>query len=346
MKKTILLLASLMFSLAGFSSSGARSGDETTLKAPAFAASLENSRWAFTLPNGRAGWLGFSRENEKLTALLLWGSGHPRPVAVALKSDAVELRRAYKHTGKNGAKLDRTDLLIARQTAAGALAFEVQTLDENGKPVGSPSAFTATRIPNVPPAPDLAKLKYGAPVKLIRDDLSNWESMNPKAYNGWTLKNGVLTNTVVFPDGTKKRGANLSTTDKSFKDFRITFEVNLPSESNSGVYLRGIYEIQMSNNRPENAHQTMGSLYGRHAPSTNAEKPANEWQTVDVILADRHVTVVLNGVKIIDNQPVFGVTGGAITADEFVPGPIYLQGDHTNASYRNMTLTPIIKDLR
>ncbi|MDF9832136.1 hypothetical protein M2103_000344 [Ereboglobus sp. PH5-5] len=346
MKKTTLLLASLVFSLAGFSAPAARAAGETTLKAPALAASLENSRWAFTLPNGRAGWLGFSTENEKLSALLLWGSGHPRSVAVALKNDSVELRRAYKHTGKNGARLARTDLLTARQTASGTLAIDLQTLDENGKPVGRPAAFTATRIPDLPPAPDLSKLKYGAPVKLIRDDLSNWESMNPKAYNGWTLKNGVLTNTVVFPDGTKKRGANLRTTDKSFKDFRLAFEVSLPPDSNSGVYLRGIYEIQMSNSRQENAHQTMGSLYGRLAPSTNAEKPANEWQTVDIILADRHVTVVLNGVTIIDNQPVLGVTGGAITADEFVPGPIYLQGDHTNASYRNMTLTPIIKELR
>jgi hypothetical protein len=67
---------------------------------------------------------------------------------------------------------------------------------------------------------------------------------------------------------------------------------------------------------------------------------------VDITLADRHVTVILNGVKILDNAPVLGVTGGAITPDEFVPGPIYLQGDHTNASYRNMLLTPILKELR
>jgi hypothetical protein len=53
------------------------------------------------------------------------------------------------------------------------------------------------------------------------------------------------------------------------------------------------------------------------------------------------VTVVLNGVTIIDNQPVDGPTGGAIQSDISAPGPIYLQGDHTAISYRNIVLTPI-----
>jgi hypothetical protein len=40
---------------------------------------------------------------------------------------------------------------------------------------------------------------------------------------------------------------------------------------------------------------------------------------------------------------VLGCTGGALTSDEFKPGPLYLQGDHTNVDYRNMVLTPIVK---
>ena len=55
------------------------------------------------------------------------------------------------------------------------------------------------------------------------------------------------------------------------------------------------------------------------------------------------VLILLNGVNIIDNQPVLGCTGGAITSDEFVNGPIYLQGDHSDADFRNMVLTPIVK---
>ena len=73
----------------------------------------------------------------------------------------------------------------------------------------------------------------------------------------------------------------------------------------------------------------MGGLYSRITPTVNrAEKPAGEWQTIDITLVDRHVTVILNGKTIIDNQPVLGCTGGALWSDEFRPGPIYLQGDH------------------
>ena len=105
-----------------------------------------------------------------------------------------------------------------------------------------------------------------------------------------------------------------------------------------------MYEIQVldSYGKPLDSHN-MGGLYSRVAPVVSAEKPAGEWQTMEMILCDRHVTVILNGTKIIDNQPAYGPTGGAIIADVFKPGPIYLQGDHGKVSYRNIVLTPIIK---
>jgi hypothetical protein len=87
----------------------------------------------------------------------------------------------------------------------------------------------------------------------------------------------------------------------------------------------------------------MGALYDLIEPSVSAEKKAGEWQHVDITLYKRHLTVTLNGVKIIDNKPIPGVTPGAIDGDESVPGPILLQGDHSNASFKNMILTPIIK---
>jgi hypothetical protein len=87
----------------------------------------------------------------------------------------------------------------------------------------------------------------------------------------------------------------------------------------------------------------MGALYSRIAPVVNAEKPAGEWQSMEMTLCDRHLTVVLNGKTIIDNQPVYGPTGGALTSDVFAPGPLYLQGDHGKISYRNIVLTPITK---
>ncbi len=87
----------------------------------------------------------------------------------------------------------------------------------------------------------------------------------------------------------------------------------------------------------------MGGIYSRIPPSEAAEKPPGEWQTMDVTLVDRHVTVILNGKRIIDNQPILGCTGGALWSDPFRPGPIYLQGDHTSASFRNMLLRPVIR---
>jgi hypothetical protein len=87
----------------------------------------------------------------------------------------------------------------------------------------------------------------------------------------------------------------------------------------------------------------MGGLYSRIKPIVSAEKKSGEWQTLDMTLCDRHLTVLLNGTKIIDNQPVAGPTGGAIIADVFSPGPIYLQGDHGKVSFRNIELTPIVK---
>jgi hypothetical protein len=87
----------------------------------------------------------------------------------------------------------------------------------------------------------------------------------------------------------------------------------------------------------------MGAVYSRITPAVAAEKPGGQWQGLDITLCDRHVTVKLNGKTIIDNQPVYGPTGGAIIADVFKPGPIYLQGDHGKVSYRNMVLTPIVK---
>lgn len=118
----------------------------------------------------------------------------------------------------------------------------------------------------------------------------------------------------------------------------------MPEHSNSGVYLRGMYEVQVvdSYGAKLDSHN-MGAVYSRITPTVAAEKKGGEWQSLDIILCNRHVSVTLNGTKIIDNQPVYGPTGGAMQADVFKAGPIYLQGDHGKVLYRNMVLTPIIK---
>ena len=178
--------------------------------------------------------------------------------------------------------------------------------------------------------------------------MAAWEAANPKARMGWSMKDGVLSNfTGIDPDKTVRGGAgttHLKTKRADFFDFDLSYDVLVPKNCNSGVYLRGRYEIQVrdSYGREPSGH-TMGALYSLIVPSKSAEKPAGEWQHVDVTLYKRFLTVTLNGVKIIDNKPVPGVTPAAMDGNEFVPGPILLQGDHSNASFRNMTLTPIVK---
>jgi hypothetical protein len=133
-------------------------------------------------------------------------------------------------------------------------------------------------------------------------------------------------------------------TVREFEDFNLKLEVNVGDKGNSGVYLRGIYEIQVSDaHGKEPNSREMGGVYSRITPAFNASRPAGEWQTLDLTLLDRHVTVVLNGKTVIDNVPVRGCTGGALWSDPFKPGPIYLQGDHSAIRYRNIVLTPVTK---
>jgi hypothetical protein len=114
--------------------------------------------------------------------------------------------------------------------------------------------------------------------------------------------------------------------------------------SNSGIGLRARYEVQVLDDfgRPPNTHGN-GALYARILPSENASKPAGEWQTYDIRLVGRQVTVVLNGKTIIDKGEVEGLTAIAIDSSEAEPGPIFLQGDHGAVEFRNLMVTPLVK---
>jgi hypothetical protein len=190
----------------------------------------------------------------------------------------------------------------------------------------------------------LSKVKFGEPIALFNGkDLSGWKLTQERQANGWSVVDGVLVNNPVQEEGKHRSYGNLMT-EQEFEDFNLTLEVNVPEKGNSGIYLRGIYEVQVSDTfgQPLDPHN-MGGIYSRITPSVAAEKSAGEWQTFDITLLDRHVTVNLNGQTIIDNQPLEGCTGGALWSDEFKPGPIYLQGDHTGVSYRNIVLKPVKK---
>ncbi|HOM59359.1 MAG TPA: DUF1080 domain-containing protein [Kiritimatiellia bacterium] len=300
-------------------------------------------RWALTIPGGRAGWLGVEQLTcGALKGSILWGGGSVVPVAeTRMENGALLLTRKHNRK-KEGKEVQHIETITARREG-NALALLTRTADENGKEL-SRAEFTGVKIPDLPSRPDLSKLRFGTPVALLaRNDLSGWKVMNEKAPNCWSVKDGVLSNRVAGPDGKNRHGTNIRT-EAEFEDFNLKTEVRVPKGGNSGIYLRGIYEVQVAETygRPVNPHN-MGALYSRITPAIAAEKPAGEWQTFDITLVDRHLTVILNGKTIIDNQPVLGCTGGAMTSDEFRPGPIYLQGDHTDVDYRNMVITPIVK---
>jgi hypothetical protein len=158
------------------------------------------------------------------------------------------------------------------------------------------------------------------------------------------VRDGLLVNTVIQEkNGPHKNYGNLRT-DREFEDFNLHVEGRVGKGENSGVYLRGIYEVQVEDTfgRAPDSH-TMGAVYSRIKPALSAEKATGEWQTMDISLVDRHVTVVLNGKRIINNEPLLGCTGGALWSDVTKPGPIYLQGDHTGMTYRSVVLKPVLK---
>ncbi|MCB1275536.1 DUF1080 domain-containing protein [Prosthecobacter sp.] len=294
-------------------------------------------RWALTIPGGGAGWLGVEEKDGALSSSVLWGGGSVVPTT-STKVDGDTLIVIREQKNKEGKVTTET---ITAKVEGDALKLTTAKKNPAGKAMGEPAEFTGKRIPDVPPAPDLSKVKYGEPIQLLNGkDLTGW-SLIKSTDNGWSVVDGVLQNRVSKEKG--KHFGNLRT-DAEFEDFNLKTEVRTQEGSNSGIYLRGVYEVQImeSFGKPLDSHH-MGALYSRITPSVNAEKPIGEWQTLDITLVDRHLTVILNGKTIIDNQPVLGCTGGALTSDEFKPGPIFLQGDHTNVDYRNMVLRPVVK---
>lgn len=224
--------------------------------------------------------------------------------------------------------------------------FELQC---HGDPIEFRNIFIKELHEDPADIPCPGKAVRGEKIDLIKDGMAGWEAVDAKARMGWKIENGVLSNdTGIDPEKTSRGGAGttgLKTKRADFFDFDLSYDVLVPAKCNSGVYLRGRYEIQVldSFGRGKTDCHYMGALYDLIEPSVSAEKKAGEWQHVDITLYKRHLTVTLNGVKIIDNKPIPGVTPGAIDGDESVPGPILLQGDHSNASFKNMILTPIIK---
>jgi Domain of Unknown Function (DUF1080) len=195
-------------------------------------------------------------------------------------------------------------------------------------PEGKKWTFTGVR------APTLVRTSapvWGQPIVLFNGkNTEGWHASGQK--NQWVAESGVLKSPAP--------GSNLIT-DKTFTDFKLHIEFRYAKGGNSGVYLRGRYEVQIEDSQNKYIWPNeIGGIYGFISPSQRFAKGPGVWQTYDITLVGRHVTVVANGVTIICNQEIPGITGGALDSKEGEPGPIMLQGDHEPIEYRNITITP------
>lgn len=185
-------------------------------------------------------------------------------------------------------------------------------------------------------APLLIRVKnplWSTPVKLFNG--KNVKGWHTDGTNQWIAEGGILRS--------PHSGANLIT-DKMFTDFKLHIEFRYPQGSNSGVYLRGRYELQIIDTKsgdPEPIANQFSSIYGFLPPNKMMAKNPGEWQSYDITLVGRMVTIVANGKTVICDQVIPGITGGAINSKEGEPGPILIQGDHGPIDYRNIVITPV-----
>lgn len=308
-------------------------------------------QWTLDTDGGGVGWIEVIQEEDYLDGSILWRGGSVTPVTYIYLAGNVlyagrNTQQVIRETDAEGNQV-RSHMVstwIEAERAGDKLTGYYLRPKTNGIGLDS-SFFTGTLLPDVGPAPDLASLNFDTPIKLFNGkDLTGWTLLGADQKNGWSVVEGILVNDPVQPQGEHHVSYGNLRTEQEFEDFNIKLEVNVPAGGNSGVYLRGRYEIQVSDSYGQETNSLrMGAVYSRVTPVVSAEKPAGTWQTLDITLCDRHVTVILNGITIINNQPVYGPTGGALTSDVFAPGPIYLQGDHDAVKYRNIILTPIIK---
>ena len=294
--------------------------------------------WGAKLPYGEmsAGSFIFSRTEEGVAkAFVLYRWGSPEWCSeVKIEGNTFSLRHPYGQ-------------LVRGKVEGDVMEAEIAECDKNGKATEPFHKFKGWRIEPVCPFASTKDAKFGEPIDLLKDGLKGWRSMNDGDKFGWKFdaKEGVLSNKLGLNAKGKWTGGgcNLMTKRNDFKDFNLEYDVSVPKDSNSGVYLRGRFECQVVDSfgkKPD--RHAMAAYYGRATPLVAAEKAPGDWQHVSVTVYKRHITVVLNGVTIIEDAEMTGVTGGAIDADVNAAGPIYLQGDHSDADYKNMILRPAI----
>jgi hypothetical protein len=280
-------------------------------------------RWNLTPTGDNTGvyWLEIKEDGGKLTGMFLNRGGHPLPLAtVKVENGELFFQGAPSQRGPGPEYRAR----IQGDKLAGTIKTPDRTIE-----------FVGARPPKWPAADANAPHKFGKPIALFDGkSMDAWDVQTKDKPMGWTVVDGTMTN---VPH------ANNLISKQKFQDYKIHAEYKLEPNSNSGIYIRGRYELQVLDDygKPtfERGHM---SVYGWHTPRVNASKPVGEWQTMEATVVANKVTVVLNGQKVQDNVTLEAITGGALDANEAEPGPVMIQGDHEKVTYRNITVTPIL----
>ena len=182
-----------------------------------------------------------------------------------------------------------------------------------------------------------APKSWGSPISLLNGrDLAGWKPRHSNRRNGWIVRDGILVNA---------EPANDLVSERKFNDFKLNAEFRFPSGSNSGIFLRGRYEVQIQRtiSGQETDSHRFGGVYGYLTPSLNAAKPAGQWQSVEITLIGRQITVILNGEP--NHRPTINPRHHGrrpLDSKESDPGPIMIQGDHGIVEFRPVTVTPAI----
>jgi 3-keto-disaccharide hydrolase len=294
--------------------------------APAASVKPYLGRWDLTLktPVREApSWLELTEESGQLKARFVgrWGNARPLP---KVEFTAGHLTFVSPKEEENLPQ----DMVFTGKLVGGILEGTI-TGPKDGN-----WTWTGRRAPSLKRT---ATPKWGKPIKLFNGkSLTGWHMMPANGKPVWTVKDGAM----VSPG----RGPEI-VSDRKFEDFKLHVEFNCGPQANSGVYLRGRYEVQVETNsiqEPPSHH--MGAIYGFIAPQPEQPRTPGVWQTYDITLVGRTVTVVQNGTTIIDHQEIPGITGGALNSHEGLPGPIYLQGsEEGHVLYRSIALTPAVK---
>jgi hypothetical protein len=320
---SILVLGILLACAVGYLSAGKLKIETSAHAAEPAKAYL--GRWDLTLraPDREyPSWLEVREEGGQLKAEFVgrWGNARPLP--------KVELSNGNLTFVSPKAEED----LPVDMVFEGSLTVNTLSGKVNG-PNGAAWQWTAERAPSLERK---STPKWGQSVALFNGkDLTGWKTSG-KGKSEWKVENGILI--------TPGEGPELIN-DSKFEDFKMHVEFNCGPISNSGVYLRGRYEVQIETDSADEGplHHT-GSVYGFIAPSPELPRKANQWQTYDITLLGRRVTVIQNGQTVIDNKEIPGITGGALDSHEGLPGPIYLQGSEKgHVQFRNIVITPAEK---